>query len=203
MGDAPQEPVSSTSDATTKKAKLPPGMVIGPDGKPCKVCTSFRNWKPPSVASKASSSSSAASGTVAAAAVAAGGAALAGVSLSAEDASRKDCPADVEQLGRATWTFLHTAAAYYPSNPTPAHQKHMFNLLSALPTLYPCGVCADHLRGEVAKFPPVVNSREALSQWLCERHNEVNERLGKEKFVCSIGKLDERWKDGPGDGRCD
>jgi len=49
--------------------------------------------------------------------------------------------------------------------------------------------------------PPKVGNRFELSQWLCERHNDVNTRLGKEKFDCS--KVDERWKDGPADGSCD
>jgi FAD-linked sulfhydryl oxidase len=49
--------------------------------------------------------------------------------------------------------------------------------------------------------PPDVSGRVALSRWLCERHNDVNERLGKDKFDCA--KTDERWKDGPNDGTCD
>lgn len=53
----------------------------------------------------------------------------------------------------------------------------------------------------MSRHAPNVSSRAALSQWLCERHNEVNERLGKEKFDCI--KVDERWKDGPSDGSCD
>lgn len=50
------------------------------------------------------------------------------------------------------------------------------------------------------KHPPDVSSGFALSRWLCERHNAVNEKLGKDKFDCA--KVDERWKDGPADGRC-
>jgi len=49
--------------------------------------------------------------------------------------------------------------------------------------------------------PPDVSGREGLSRWLCERHNEVNEMLGKERFDC--GKVGERWRDGPADGSCD
>lgn len=169
-------------------------MVIGPDGKPCRACSSasaFRAWG--SGASKAKAKATAATAAAVPAAVTAGG---------AGDSASKECPADVEQLGRATWTFLHTAAAYYPDNPTPAHRTHMANLLSALPTLYPCGVCADHLKDEVKKFPPDVSGRAGLSRWLCERHNEVNGRLGKDKFNCSLSSLDERWKDGPPGGDC-
>lgn len=53
--------------------------------------------------------------------------------------------------------------------------------------------------------PPdkAVGTREGVMKWLCERHNEVNEVLGKDKFDCSIDNLDERWKDGPKDGSCD
>ena len=49
--------------------------------------------------------------------------------------------------------------------------------------------------------PPDVSGREGLSRWLCERHNEVNEMLGKERFDC--GKVGERWREGPADGSCD
>ncbi|CAG8685554.1 11068_t:CDS:2, partial [Acaulospora colombiana] len=109
-----------------------------------------------------------------------------------------ECPPDSEQLGRSTWTFLHTAAAYYPEKPTPQHRRSMLSLLTSLPILYPCSYCAEHLGGEMEKNPPDVSSREKLSQWLCNVHNEVNERLGKEKFDCS--RVLERWKDGPADG---
>ena len=48
---------------------------------------------------------------------------------------------------------------------------------------------------------PAVNSREALSLWMCNVHNEVNRRLGKTEFDCA--QVDERWKDGWKDGFCD
>ncbi|KXN86577.1 FAD-linked sulfhydryl oxidase ALR [Leucoagaricus sp. SymC.cos] len=145
----------------SKKTPLPPGMVLGPDGKPCKICTAFRNWNQPP----------------------------------------PGCPPDVEQLGRATWTFLHTTAAYYPDKPTPKQRANMLSLLHALPVLYPCTWCAQDFGEDMAKHLPDVSSRTALSRWLCKRHNEVNGKLGKEQFDCA--KVDERWKDGPADGSCD
>ena len=67
--------------------------------------------------------------------------------------------------------------------------------------LYPCSYCANHFRGEIKKFPPAVESNKDLSRWLCEIHNEVNERLGKPQFDCS--RVLERWKEGPkGDSVC-
>ncbi|KAF9006006.1 ERV/ALR sulfhydryl oxidase domain-containing protein, partial [Cyathus striatus] len=201
---------SSSSQTPAAKPPLPPGMVMGPDGKPCKICTAFRNWKPPTKQSSGSDSSRKGKGQfggIAAtmAALAAGTTAAAAASTTSTTTRPNEpppnCPPDVEQLGRATWTFLHTTAAYYPEKPTPNQRANMLALLGSLPVLYPCGWCAKDFGEDIARHPPDVSSRVGLSQWLCERHNAVNEKLGKSTFEC--GKVDERWKDGPADGSCD
>ncbi|KAJ3560591.1 hypothetical protein NP233_g10735 [Leucocoprinus birnbaumii] len=201
----------------TKKAPLPPGMVLGPDGKPCKICTAFRNWKPQTSSniesdgnnkSRAGGNRGQGSVTAMMAALAGGSTAASSTTSSAKvqtparpDEPPPGCPPDVEQLGRATWTFLHTTAAYYPDKPTPKQRANMLSLLHALPVLYPCTWCAQDFGEDIGAHPPDVSSRTALSRWLCERHNEVNEKLGKDLFDCN--KVDERWKDGPSDGSCD
>ncbi|KAI9099313.1 ERV/ALR sulfhydryl oxidase domain-containing protein [Phlyctochytrium arcticum] len=105
------------------------------------------------------------------------------------------CPPDWEQLGRSTWTFLHSMAAYYPANPTPTEQLSMRAMITGLGRFYPCSYCSRHLRQEILRHPPDVSSNVALSRWFCEVHNEVNEREEKPQFDCS--KVFERWKDGP------
>lgn len=35
------------------------------------------------------------------------------------------CPPDTPEIGRATWTFLHTMAAYYPEQPSGAQRSLM------------------------------------------------------------------------------
>jgi FAD-linked sulfhydryl oxidase len=175
---------------TSQRTSRPPGVIMGPDGKPCKVCTTFRNWKPRPSAKETGSGPKKSPAMMAA---------LAGTS--SEQSIPANCPADMEQLGSATWTFLHTTAAYYPDRPTPNQRANMLGLLHALPVLYPCSHCASHLADNMKDHPPDVSGRAGLSQWLCERHNEVNKRLGKKIFDCT--KTDERWKDGPSDGRCD
>ena len=210
-------------------AGMPPGMIMGPDGKPCKVCTAFRYWKPPTTrTANSKKGSSTPDGTAAGpnstttiqqnpvasmmAAFATGSTVSpsSSTSVSINNASAPyhrgnepppGCPPDVEQLGRATWTFLHTTAAYYPEKPTPTQRANMLMLLRSLPVLYPCTLCADDFGKDIDRYPPDVSGRGALSRWLCERHNEVNEKLGKERFNCE--KVDERWKDGPPDGSCD
>ncbi|KAF9804043.1 hypothetical protein IEO21_09489 [Rhodonia placenta] len=189
-------------EQTDRKPSLPPGMVLGPDGKPCKICTAFRSWKPTAQNDNAQADkSSGKKNTAAMMAAFASGKGFA--STPDPDVRPEHCPPDVEQLGRATWTFLHTTAAYYPEKPTPNQRANMLTLLRSLPVLYPCSHCASHLDSNIRDHPPNVSGRVALSRWLCERHNDVNERLGKSKFDCSIEKTDERWKDGPSDGSCD
>uniref|UniRef100_A0A1I7S9R3 Sulfhydryl oxidase n=1 Tax=Bursaphelenchus xylophilus TaxID=6326 RepID=A0A1I7S9R3_BURXY len=114
---------------------------------------------------------------------------------------RKDCPVDKDELGRSTWNLLHTMSVYYPDEPTATDKKDMNDTLTALSKTYPCPPCAEDLRKDLKKNPPKLESRDALSQWMCEMHNRVNQKLGKEKFDCT--KVMERWYDGWKDGSCD
>ena len=49
---------------------------------------------------------------------------------------------------------------------------------------------------------PRVSGRNELMKWMCEAHNEVNTKLGKKTFDCGEKSLEDRWGNGPGDGRC-
>lgn len=101
-------------------------------------------------------------------------------------------PPSKDDLGRATWTFLHTMAAYYPTKPDKTEQKQMSTFIEAFSFLYPCKPCAEHFRSEMEYNPPDFTSRWTLSQWLCEMHNSVNEMLGKPLFPC--GDVLKRWR---------
>ncbi|KAI0060645.1 FAD-dependent thiol oxidase [Artomyces pyxidatus] len=183
----------STPTPDAKASRLPPGMVLGPDGKPCKICTSFRSWKPP----KGGASLAASAASIATASAPSHYA----YPPPENDPRPAHCPPDVAAVGNATWTFLHTTAAYYPERPTPNQRANMLALLHSLPVLYPCSHCAADLGEQIRASPPDVSGRAALSAWLCRRHNEVNRKLGKQEFDCT--NVDERWRDGPEDGSCD
>lgn len=118
-----------------------------------------------------------------------------------EGEPRMPCPPDSRALGRAGWTLLHSMAAYYPEEPSPAQQDQMRAFLAAVGEFYPCSYCAEHLREHLAAFPPDVSSAAALSEWMCQAHNAVNDRLGKRRFDCS--RAFARWRDGPADGEPD
>ncbi|KAJ3107181.1 hypothetical protein HDU97_004601 [Phlyctochytrium planicorne] len=156
--------------------------MIGPDGKPCRVCDSFRSFSADTAKKDRPSTSSSHDGKSRS-------------PSSSTPSSYVQCPPDSQELGAATWTFLHTMAAYYPETPTEAEQKTAKVFFRTFSKLYPCGYCASHLREELKTNPPQVDSNKSLNLWLCGIHNEVNERLGKPKFDCS--KVWERWKDNP------
>lgn len=58
-----------------------------------------------------------------------------------------------KQLGRSTWTLLHSIAANYPDNPTPEYQSNVQNLFQSLSMVYPCEVCAIGMRDFLIKLP--------------------------------------------------
>lgn len=71
--------------------------------------------------------------------------------------------------------------------------------MHSLAELYPCAECADHFGRIVDARPPeralAAGGRdgggEAAQQWCCEAHNDVNEKLGKPRFDCSLAGA--RW----------
>lgn len=221
----------SYQDAETEKGKgftvenvgasrRQPQVVLGPDGKPCRACNSklafaaaMKGAKQNPTQGINNSSASAKPSIADIAAAAATGATLASTPI---EPLQPACPPDGEELGRSAWTLLHSAAAYFPEDPSAQQQSAMLALFRALPHIYPCHSCAEALAEEYQreakeggweerrlKLAEAVRSGPSLRKWLCGIHNEVNQRLGKPSFPCTEAKLNERWLDGPSDGSCD
>ncbi|XP_030469254.2 FAD-linked sulfhydryl oxidase ERV1 isoform X2 [Syzygium oleosum] len=100
-------------------------------------------------------------------------------------------PVTKGELGRATWTFLHTLAAQYPDKPTRQQKKDVKELMAILSRMYPCQECADHFKDILRANPVQAGSHTEFSQWLCHVHNVVNRSLGKSVFPCE--RVDARW----------
>jgi FAD-linked sulfhydryl oxidase len=89
---------------------------------------------------------------------------------------------------------LHTVAAYYPDAPSPAEKRAALDFLRAFPVLYPCKDCAHDMERAMRDAPPRVGSREDFSIWMCQLHNQVNEKVGNPTFKCELKALDEAWR---------
>ena len=169
-------PIQADSVENPPGKKYPPRVILDKDGKPCKSCTAFRDL----------------------------------ISFSKKQATSQQlqqpshCPPDVEVLGRATWTFLHTLAANFPEHPTVQEQQQISSFMGTLGRFYPCWHCADDFRAWMGKRGNEIRtaSRRELEEWMCRAHNEVNLKLGKKEFDCSSKSLGIRWRDGPKDGSC-
>lgn len=100
-------------------------------------------------------------------------------------------PVSKEELGRATWTLLHTLGAQFPDKPTKQQKRDVKELMAILSRVYPCKECAEHFK-EILKANPVqADSGAELAQWMCQVHNVVNRSLDKPKFPCQ--RVDARW----------
>ncbi|PIO68471.1 Erv1 / Alr family protein [Teladorsagia circumcincta] len=166
-------------------------MELGPDGKPCRACTSVEelmqraheyvkktNGKDKDKAENGSKAESKPSRR-----------------------GYEQCPPDKDELGRSTWNLLHTMSVYYPEKPTEDQKQTVSVFMDSLAKTYPCDYCARDLRKVLKEDPPKLSSRNEFALWMCQLHNKVNRRTGKPDFDCT--KVFERWKDGWKDGSCD
>ncbi|KAJ5967712.1 hypothetical protein N7501_003960 [Penicillium viridicatum] len=207
-----QSPATSASSSKPtgdddSKAPLPKGVVLDKDGKPCRTCTSVASWRALTKQAdlKSTNSSSTSTSTSTTNKMTTSTPALAAAATPSPSETPSDCPPDVEELGRSTWTLLHSMAATYPEKANMEHQANMSGFLKFFAKLYPCWVCADDFQTWMAhpsgQNQPKLESRKEFGWWMCEAHNEVNRKLGKKEFDCRL--WEQRWRTGWKDGRCD
>ena len=103
-----------------------------------------------------------------------------------------------QEIGRNTWSLLHSIAASYPNEPTEEDKKQITNFLYGLANLFPCKICGNHLLRMLKKEGIHADSREELVNYICKIHNIVNKVLEKPQFDCK--KAFDIWG---GDCGCD
>ena len=102
------------------------------------------------------------------------------------------------EIGRHSWTLLHSMANTYPEKPTEEEKKTMKKFLYGLARSYPCKVCGGHLLKMLDKKGIKLESRKEFGEYLCNIHNIVNKVLNKTQFDCN--KTFDVWN---GNYKCD
>lgn len=95
----------------------------------------------------------------------------------------------IDSWGPKAWGFLHAASFKYPDTPTVPERIAWSNLLHSLAVVLPCAVCRKHFGVELGRtlarreHARVLDSRDALTRWLVDVHNDVNERNKKRPWT--------------------
>lgn len=108
--------------------------------------------------------------------------------------NHEDCPPDRRKLGHDSWTLLHTMAVYYI--PTKENEDYLLNFLISLSHLYPCKLCALHMRMYMRENPPELDSQESYVVWLSKFHNEISRYIGNKEYPEDYEWNIKRWKSG-------
>ena len=90
-----------------------------------------------------------------------------------------------DEWGAAGWRFLHACSWAYPVRPTFHEKRDMLNFLMSTGHVLPCSICRTHYNMYTKRHltqgmeSPALQSRAALTRFLVDFHNNVNERLGR------------------------
>lgn len=89
---------------------------------------------------------------------------------------------DPRLWGPPCWETMHAITFTYPeSNPNKQDREHMAQFFYGLADVLPCYTCRTHFNKmlDEHRIEKNLDSRDALTRWLVDRHNDVNRRLGK------------------------
>ena len=53
-----------------------------------------------------------------------------------------------DEYGRIAWSYLHTMAAYYPTQPTAEQKSNMSQFIHTFTEFFPCKECAEDFKDE-------------------------------------------------------
>ena len=82
--------------------------------------------------------------------------------------------------GPDLWHILHFLTFVYNSKEDREIYRELF--LRCVPIFIPCPPCRRHYLNRLIRIPINLNSRQNLSRWLINLHNDVNKSLKKEYF---------------------
>ena len=94
----------------------------------------------------------------------------------------------ISKWGPAAWNTLHVVAHTFPDAPTQKEREDLHSFLKLFGQHLPCPKCRTHfvqlLNERLTGADSVhLQSRERVTAFLNEAHNDVNRRLGKPSFT--------------------
>ena len=84
--------------------------------------------------------------------------------------------------GPSLWHSLHSISFNYPVNPTKEQKLQYLEFFKSLKHVLPCKYCRENYKKNIKTVPLnmlTMKSRETLSRWLYELHEEINTMLHK------------------------
>ena len=84
--------------------------------------------------------------------------------------------------GPSLWHSLHAISFNYPVNPTKEQKLQYLEFFRSLKHVLPCKYCRENYKKNIKTVPLnmlTMKSRETLSRWLYELHEEINTMLHK------------------------
>lgn len=85
--------------------------------------------------------------------------------------------------GPSLWHSMHTISFNYPVKPTKQDKENYMSFYKSIGNVLPCRYCRENFIKNIKKIPltmQTMNSRESLSRWVYELHEEINKMLGKD-----------------------
>eukprot|EP01069_Polyplicarium_translucidae_P007963 Polyplicarium_translucidae@DN3173_c0_g1_i7.p3 len=99
-------------------------------------------------------------------------------------------PPDRRELGRASWTFLHSVSANAPAKMSRAQGKKFDTWMKAFSSLYPCSTCRPGFERQVAAHRrPAVRGREEFVLWMGQFHNLINKEIGAPEHSVEVSDV--------------
>ncbi|KRX05361.1 ERV/ALR sulfhydryl oxidase domain [Pseudocohnilembus persalinus] len=96
------------------------------------------------------------------------------------------------ELGQHGWSLLHMIAVTFPDTVDDQFIMKTNVFLNLFGQFYPCKECSEHFLKNLENNPFQGRTKQEFKIYVCELHNEVNQRLGKPIVDCK-NEIDQLW----------
>ena len=105
-----------------------------------------------------------------------------------------DDPLDINSWGPKVWDVIHLISFSYPIQASPLYRSQMNDFLYSIANVLPCKSCSEHFNtnlGTRDNNAPWLSGRRALTEFLVDIHNKVNNLT--DKSTCSYQDVTTRF----------